>query len=129
VRHRLNVMQGGASMAPPVARCSNGPRRAGAYLHASSAVQCFCALALPLRGRICVRSRHLARGPSFVSSGDLNGSTASPTSRAMRGPVSCLAALAPDFLYCLLSGQDKIGTEALLDQNDRLKGGGNARRH
>jgi hypothetical protein len=25
VRHRLNVMQGGASMAPPVARCSNGP--------------------------------------------------------------------------------------------------------
>jgi hypothetical protein len=24
VRHRLNVMQGGGSMAPPVARCSNG---------------------------------------------------------------------------------------------------------
>jgi hypothetical protein len=68
VRHRLNVMQGGASMAPPVARCSNGLSRAGAYLHASLAVQCF-ALALPLRGRICVRSRHLARGPSLVFSG------------------------------------------------------------
>jgi hypothetical protein len=54
-------------MAPPVARCSNGLSRAGAYLHASLAVQCF-ALALPLRGRICVRSRHLARGPSLVSS-------------------------------------------------------------
>jgi hypothetical protein len=112
VRHRLNVMQGGASMAPPVARCSNGPTPCWRIF----------ARALPLRGRICVRSRLLARVPSLVSSGDLNGSTASPTSTAMRGlpsprhkagngtglnasskswrcprfgPVSCLAALAP----------------------------------
>jgi hypothetical protein len=55
-------------MAPPAAGCSNALRRADAYLHAS-AVQCFCALALPLRGRICVCSRHLARGPSLVSPG------------------------------------------------------------
>ena len=48
------------------------------------------------------------------------------------GPVTCLAALAPvtrRFLVLPLVWQDKIGTEALLDQNDRLKGGGNARRH
>ena len=61
MRHRLNVMQGGASGLRPWDDAVTAPRRAGAYLLAPSAVQCFCALALPLRGRICVRSRLLAR--------------------------------------------------------------------
>ena len=83
MRHRLNVMQAELPWLRPWHDAVTALRRAGAYLHASSA-QCFCALVLPLRGPICVSSRHLARGPSFVSSGDLNGSTASPTSTAMR---------------------------------------------
>ena len=111
-------------MAPPVARCSNGPTPCWRIFARVIGSPMF------LRARVAFARAHLvekwllAREPSLVilrgfrtdRFADEHGFAGLPSPRR-------------NFLYCLLSGQDKIGTEALLDQNDRLKGGGNARRH
>jgi hypothetical protein len=69
VRHRLNVMQGGASMAPPVARCSNGHTPCWRILARVIGSPMFLRARVALRGRICVRSRLLARAFARVLRG------------------------------------------------------------
>jgi hypothetical protein len=121
VRHRLNVMQGGASMAPPVARCSNGPtpcRRIFARVGSPMFLRARVAFA---GAHLCQESASGARAFARVLRGferidrfaDEHGygraSFSTPQSgkwnwpeRVVKivgsprfGPVSCLAALAP----------------------------------
>ena len=103
-------------MAPPVARCSNGP------------TPCWRIFARVIGSRAFARA-HLCQE---LASG------AHALARVLRGFQTDHFADEHGYAWASLSAakremeladQDKIGTEALLDQNDRLKGGGNARRH
>ena len=61
-------------MAPPVARCSNGPTPRWRIFARVIGSSMFLRARVAFARAICVRRRLLARGPSLVSSGDLNGS-------------------------------------------------------
>ena len=111
-------------MAPPVARCSNGPTPCWRIFARVIGSPMF------LRARVAFARAHLCQE---------SASGARAFARVLRGFERITFADEHGYAWASFStpqsgkwnwpGQDKIGTEALLDQNDRLKGGGNARRH